>query len=107
MASEIELESVEPVLTQKDGGDDFLDASVCLDPSTAAAAAASVKGSGRRGARKQPNPKRKLSEISVTQDVLPDSLTDSHKEEVLLSETPSSSVSIAAASSKYYFIISC
>lgn len=103
MTSEIELGSVEPVLTQKDGGDDFLDASVCLDPSTAAAAAA-VKGSGRRGARKQPNPKRKLSEISATQDVLPDSLTDSHKEEVLLSETPSSSVSIAAASSKTFLL---
>lgn len=99
MASEIELESVEPVLTQKDGGDDFLDAAACSDPSPASAAAA-VKGSGRRGARKQPNPKRKLSEISATQDVVPDSLTDSHKEDVLLSEAPSSSVSIAAASSK-------
>lgn len=97
MASEVELESVEPVLTQKDGGEAVMDASACVDPFLAACTA--TKGSGRKGARKQPNPKRKLSEISATQDVLPDSLTDSHKEEVLLSEAPSSSVSIAAASS--------
>jgi len=97
MASEVELESVEPVLTQKDGGEAVMDTAACVDPFLAACTA---KGSGRRGARKQPNPKRKLSEISATQDVVPDLLTDSHKEEVILSEAPSSSVSIAAASSK-------
>ena len=97
MASEVELESVEPVLTQKDGGEAVMDTAACVDPFLAACTA--TKGSGRKGTRKQPNPKRKLFEIIATQDALPDSLTDSHKEEVILSEAPSSSVSIAAASS--------